>query len=85
MVDAGMFVIGCIDKVAINKSLTVNQFLTLSSTLILDSVFFILRAVKRATGFGYQHSFITLAILCSTSDACQRFGMFGRFLSMHTT
>lgn len=62
-----------------------NQFLTLSSTLILDNVFFILRAVKRATGFGYQHSFITLAILCSTSEACQRLGMLGRILSMHTT
>lgn len=75
----------CADEVDINKLLIVNQFLTLSSTLILDNVFFILRAVRRATGFGYQHSFITLAILCSTSDACQRFGMFGRILSMQTT
>lgn len=61
------------------------QFLTFSSTRIFDKVFFILRAVRRATGFAYQHSFITFAILCNTSEACQRFGMFGRILSMQTT
>lgn len=74
-----------VSELMIIRLLTDNQFLTLSSTLILDNVFFILRAVRRATGLGYQHSFITFAILCSTSEACHRFGMLGRILSMHTT
>lgn len=52
---------------------------------MLASVFLMRSAVRRATGLGYQHSFITLAMLWSTSEACQRFGIFGRLFSMQTT
>lgn len=56
----------------------------LSFAFILANVFLIRNAVKRAAGFGYQHSFITVDILWSTSEFLQRFGVDGLFWSVHT-
>lgn len=64
--------------VLLGQGLVLPYILTLSSTLMLASVFLILKAVSLAAGLAYQHSVITLASVDEASYVNQCLGMLGR-------